>query len=51
MGQPADDSARWLALAIAECCKLMLALIGKRYPEARAGRGRCPECARRQEAA
>lgn len=45
-----DDSARWLALAIAECCKLMLALISKKYPEAGRGRGRCPECARREAA-
>jgi hypothetical protein len=51
VAQDERDQSRWLALAIAECCKLMLALISKKYPEAKAARGRCPECARRVEAA
>lgn len=39
----ADDGTRWLALVLAEMLRTGLALIAKRYPEAR-GKVECPRC-------
>lgn len=38
-----DEGVRWLALSIAEACRVLLALIAKRYPEAN-GTRKCPKC-------
>jgi len=44
-GRPAEpeDGTRWLALVLAEMLRTGLALLAKRYPEAR-GRTECPRC-------
>lgn len=41
-----DDGVRWLALVVAEMLRVGLALIAKRYPEAR-GAMTCPRCGHR----
>lgn len=46
--EPADDGVRWLALVIAEMLRVGLALIAKRYPEAR-GAQRCAHCGHRAD--
>ena len=41
-----DDGVRWLALLMAEVCRVALGLIAKRYPEAK-GSHRCARCGHR----
>lgn len=41
-----DDGVRWLALVLAEMLRVGLAMIAKRYPEAR-GSMRCGHCGHR----
>lgn len=41
--QEPDDGVRWLALVLAEMMRTGLALLAKRYPEAK-GTSRCPKC-------
>lgn len=41
-----EDGVRWLALVIAEMLRVGLALLAKRYPEARAT-VHCPKCGHR----
>ncbi len=41
-----DGGTRWLALVLAEMLRVGLALLAKRYPEAR-GKAECPRCGNR----
>lgn len=45
--QTPDEGVRWLALIIAEMLRVGLALIAKRYPEAR-GAATCARCGHRR---